>query len=192
MALTVSGDETWQRRGFKSIHGVAAISSFSTTPKVLDVQRLSKTCLICTGLLSVKNINPDLYDEIIHNHDCETNYDGSSGKLGFVDQRTENKSMLNFCVGSMESQGIQDILNRLLRFMFIVNEGTNEIRRKRHNTTKIETYRVNLPLIQKSHCMYIFLNDSEFPNQTSHIMTQGILIKERKKQTNNKSTWYYG
>ena len=106
--------------------------------------------------LSVKNIDPDLYDEIIHNHDCETNYDGSYGKLGFVDQRTENKSMLNFCVGSMESQGIQDILNRLFRLMFIVNEGTNEIRRKRHNTTKIETYRVNLPLIEKSHCIYIF------------------------------------
>ena len=43
-------------------------------------------------MLSVKNIDPDLYDEIIHNHDCETNYDGSSGKLEFVDQKTENKS----------------------------------------------------------------------------------------------------
>ena len=60
-------------------------------------------------MLSVKNIDPDLYDEIIHNHNCETNYDGLSGKLGFVYQRTENISMLNFCVGSMESQGIQDI-----------------------------------------------------------------------------------
>ena len=106
-------------------------------------------------MLSVKNIDLDLYDEIIHNHDCETNYDGSSGKLGFVDQRSKNKSMLNFFEGSMESQDIQDILNRLLRFMFIVNEGTNEIRRKRHNTTKSETYRVNLPLIEKSHCIYI-------------------------------------
>ena len=71
--------------------------------------------MICTGVLSVKNIDPDLYDEIIHNHDCETNYDGSSGKLGFVDQRTENKSMLNFGVGSMESQGIQDLLNRFVK-----------------------------------------------------------------------------
>ena len=48
--------------------------------------------------------------------------------------------MLNFCVGSMESQDIQDIPNRLLRFMFIINEGINEIKRKRHNTTEIETY----------------------------------------------------
>ena len=110
--LTVRGDETWQQRGFKSIHGVAAILSFNTMPKVLDVQRLSKTCLICAGVLNVKNIDLDLYNEIIHNRDCETNYDDSSGKLGFVDHRTENKSMLNFCVGSMESQGIQDILNR--------------------------------------------------------------------------------
>ena len=57
----------------------------------------------------MKNIDPDLHDEIIHNHDCKTNYDGSSGKLGFVNQRTGNKSMLNFCVGCMESQTIQDI-----------------------------------------------------------------------------------
>ena len=111
-ALTVSGDGTWQRCGFKSIHGVAAILSSNTTLKVIDVQRLSRTCLICTGALSVKNIDPDLYDEIIHNHDRETNYDGSSGKLGFVYQRTENKSMLNFYVGGMESQGVQDILRR--------------------------------------------------------------------------------
>ena len=106
-------------------------------------------------MLSVKNIDPHLYHEIIRNHDRETNYDGSSGKLGFVGQRTENKSMLNFCVGSMESQGIQDILNRLLRFIFIVNERTNEIRRKRHNTTKIETYKVNPPLIEKNSGIYI-------------------------------------
>ncbi|CAF1300197.1 unnamed protein product [Rotaria sp. Silwood1] len=78
--LTVSGDGTWQKRGFKSIHGVAAVLSCSTTPKVLDVQRLSKKCLICTGALSVKNKDLDLYNEIIHNHDCESNYDGSSGK----------------------------------------------------------------------------------------------------------------
>ena len=75
---------------------------------MFDIQHLSKTYLICTIALSVKNIDPDLHDEIIHNHDCETNYDGSSGKLGFVYQRTENESILHFCVGCMESQGIQD------------------------------------------------------------------------------------
>ncbi|CAF4577622.1 unnamed protein product [Rotaria sp. Silwood2] len=91
-ALTVSGDGTWQRRGFKSIHGVAAVLSCNTTPKVLDVQRLSKKCLICTGALSMKNKDPDLYDVIINNHDCESNYDGS--------------------YGGMESQGIQEIFKR--------------------------------------------------------------------------------
>ncbi|CAF3823104.1 unnamed protein product [Rotaria sp. Silwood1] len=93
--LTVSGDGTWQRRGFKSIHGVAAVLSSNTTPKVLDVQHLSKKCVICTGVLSVKNTDPDLYDEIINNHDCESNYDGSSG--------------------GMESQGIHDIFKRSIR-----------------------------------------------------------------------------
>ncbi|CAF3602511.1 unnamed protein product [Rotaria sp. Silwood1] len=90
--LTVSGDETWQRRGFKSIHGLAAVLSSNTTPKVLDVQRLSKKCAICTGALSVKNTDLNLYDEIINNHDYESNYDGSSG--------------------GMEPQGIHDIFKR--------------------------------------------------------------------------------
>ncbi|CAF4449951.1 unnamed protein product [Rotaria sp. Silwood2] len=90
--LTVSGDGTWQRRGFKSIHGLAAVLSSNTTPKVLDVQRLSKKCAICTGALSVKNTDLNLYDEIINNHDCESNYDGSSG--------------------GMEPQGIHDIFKR--------------------------------------------------------------------------------
>ncbi|CAF1311457.1 unnamed protein product [Rotaria sordida] len=90
--LTISEDGTWQRRGSKSIHGIAAVLSCNTTPNVLDVQRLSKKCVICTGALSVKNTDPDLYVEIINNHDCESNYDGSSG--------------------GMESQGIQDIFKR--------------------------------------------------------------------------------
>ena len=68
--------------------------------------------MICTGALSVKNTDPDLYDEIINNHDCESNYDGSSGKLAFVYRKTENKSTLNFFLGGMESKGIQDIFKR--------------------------------------------------------------------------------
>ena len=95
-SLTVSRDGTWQRRGFKSIHGIAAVLSCNGTPKVFDIQRLSKNCLVCTGPLYLKNTNSDLYDEIIKNHDCESNYDGSSGNLGFVYQNTENNSKLNF------------------------------------------------------------------------------------------------
>ncbi|CAF5032274.1 unnamed protein product [Rotaria sp. Silwood1] len=91
-SLTVSGDGTWQRRGFKSIREVAAVLSCNTTPKVFDVQHLSKKCVICIGELSVKNTDSDLYDEIISNHDYESNYDGSSG--------------------GMESKGIQDIFKR--------------------------------------------------------------------------------
>ncbi|CAF1275295.1 unnamed protein product [Rotaria sordida] len=88
-ALTVSGDGTWQKRGFKSIHGIAAILSASRTRKVLDVERLSKKCLVCTGALSIKKQNPDLYHEIIHNHDCESNYDGSSDDEIYLNQLIE-------------------------------------------------------------------------------------------------------
>ncbi|CAF3407301.1 unnamed protein product [Rotaria sp. Silwood2] len=82
--FTVIGDGMWQKCGFKSIHGMATVLLCATTQKVLDAERLSKKCLVCTGALNFKNENPDLYDEIIHNDDCESNYDGSSGKLGFL------------------------------------------------------------------------------------------------------------
>ncbi|CAF2131684.1 unnamed protein product [Rotaria magnacalcarata] len=54
-ALTVSGDRTWQKRSFKSIHGIAAILSASRTPKVFDVEHLSKKVFVWTDALSIKN-----------------------------------------------------------------------------------------------------------------------------------------
>ncbi|CAF1461580.1 unnamed protein product [Rotaria magnacalcarata] len=81
-ALTVSGDRTWQKRSFKSIHEVAAILSASRTSKVFDVEHLSKKVFVWTDALSIKKQNPDSYEEIIHNHDCESSYDDSSA---FVD-----------------------------------------------------------------------------------------------------------
>ncbi|CAF5178036.1 unnamed protein product, partial [Rotaria sp. Silwood1] len=38
--LVVSGDGSWQKRGFSSHNGVAA---------VLDIERLSKRCTVCDG-----------------------------------------------------------------------------------------------------------------------------------------------
>ena len=66
-----------------------------------------------------------------------------------------------------------------LTFIFIVNKGTNEIKRKRYNTTKIETYTVNCPLIEKSHWIEIV--------KWVTIATSS-LNQSSVKKTNNKST----
>jgi hypothetical protein len=47
--LIVSGDGTWQTRGFSSKHGAAALLSTCDAPKVLDIETCSKTCNICAG-----------------------------------------------------------------------------------------------------------------------------------------------
>ncbi|CAF4668239.1 unnamed protein product, partial [Rotaria sp. Silwood2] len=71
--LMVSGDGFWQTRGFQSRHGAAALISCNTTPKVLDIE-------ICSAL-SIKKSNPAKYDNIIRSHQCEKNYDKSSGTM---------------------------------------------------------------------------------------------------------------
>jgi len=47
--ISVSGDGTWQTRGFSSKHGAAALVSTCDSPKVVDIETCSKTCNICAG-----------------------------------------------------------------------------------------------------------------------------------------------
>ncbi|CAF1345396.1 unnamed protein product [Didymodactylos carnosus] len=79
--LSVSGDGSWQRRGFSSLNGVAAIMSSSTTAKVLDIERMSKKCSTCIGALSIKHVSREKYEAIINKHNCEMNHTGSSGAM---------------------------------------------------------------------------------------------------------------
>ncbi|UJR19120.1 hypothetical protein I4U23_022251 [Adineta vaga] len=79
--LTVSGDGTWQKRGFSSNHGVVDIMSVGPNAKVLDLERLSKTCSVCIGALSMKDLDPVKYREIKKNHQCEKNHSGSSSSM---------------------------------------------------------------------------------------------------------------
>ncbi|CAF3595071.1 unnamed protein product, partial [Rotaria socialis] len=79
--LMVSGDGFWQTRGFQSRHGAAALISCNAKPKVLDIETCSKTCNTCMGALSIKKSNPAKYDNIIRSHQCEKNYDKSSGAM---------------------------------------------------------------------------------------------------------------
>ncbi|CAF1534999.1 unnamed protein product, partial [Rotaria sordida] len=79
--LTVSGDGSWQKRGFASLNGVAAVLSSCLTPKVLDIERMSKKCSVCDGARSIKQINKEQYEKIINNHNCQINFKGSAGAM---------------------------------------------------------------------------------------------------------------
>ena len=47
--IVVSGDGTWQTRGFSSNHGAAALVSTCDLRKVVDIETCSKTCNVCAG-----------------------------------------------------------------------------------------------------------------------------------------------
>ncbi|CAF1041440.1 unnamed protein product [Rotaria sordida] len=79
--LTVSGDGAWPTRGYSSVHGIAALCSTTSHPKVLDVTWSSKKCSKCQGAESLRYANPDLFLIFQENHDCQLNYAGSSGGM---------------------------------------------------------------------------------------------------------------
>lgn len=62
-------DGTWQKRGHSSLNGVITASSIDTG-KILDVECLSKYCFKCKG----KDLKSDT-------HDCQANFEGSSGAM---------------------------------------------------------------------------------------------------------------
>ncbi|CAF3957064.1 unnamed protein product [Rotaria sp. Silwood1] len=79
--LVVSGDGSWQKRGFSSHHGVAAVISSSDVPKVLDIERLSKRCTVCDGAKSIKQSDPLKFEQVMSTHQCQLNYKGSSDMI---------------------------------------------------------------------------------------------------------------
>ncbi|CAF3743310.1 unnamed protein product [Rotaria sp. Silwood1] len=79
--LVVSGDGSWQKRGFSNHNGVAAVISSSDVPKVLDIERLSKRCTVCDGAKSIQQSDPVKFEHVMSIHQCQLNYKGSSGAM---------------------------------------------------------------------------------------------------------------
>lgn len=78
--ITVSGDGTWQKRGFSSLFGVVTLIGL-LTGKVIDFLVLSLVCKICDAYKGEKK-GPD-YEEWLEEHssNCTKNHEGSSGKM---------------------------------------------------------------------------------------------------------------
>ncbi|CAF4350274.1 unnamed protein product, partial [Rotaria sp. Silwood2] len=91
--LMVSGDGFWQTRGFKSRHGAAALISCGTAPKVVDIETCHKTSL------AIKKSNPNKFKDILKSHQCEKNYEKSSGTM-------ESSAVLSMFNRSISKYGV--------------------------------------------------------------------------------------
>jgi len=79
--LVVSGDGAWLTRGYTSLHGIAALCSTTTNPKVIDTNWCSKMCTKCQGAESLRHANFDLFKTFQENHECQLNFTGTSYQL---------------------------------------------------------------------------------------------------------------
>lgn len=78
--LTVSGDGSWQKRGFSSLFGFVTLIGWHTG-KMLDVLVKSKYCKSCEHW--DKKCDTAEYEEWAAQHEsvCQTNHSGSAGKM---------------------------------------------------------------------------------------------------------------
>ncbi|XP_057339915.1 uncharacterized protein LOC130677250 isoform X1 [Microplitis mediator] len=78
--LTVSGDGTWQKRGYTSSFGVSSIIGYFTG-KILDINIKSAYCKLCEYWK--KKTNTVEFEEWYQSHEdvCSANHQGSSGKM---------------------------------------------------------------------------------------------------------------
>ncbi|CAF1425597.1 unnamed protein product [Rotaria sordida] len=74
--LVVSGDGSWQKRGFSSHNGVAAVISSSDVPKVLDIEQLSKRRTVCDDAKSIKQSDPSSTNSDPYHEWCSPAYCG--------------------------------------------------------------------------------------------------------------------
>lgn len=78
--VTVSGDGTWHKRGFTSVHGVVSLIGL-LTGKVIDFIVLSLVCKICDLFPGPKTGQAFQEHRDQHKERCTRNHEGSSGKM---------------------------------------------------------------------------------------------------------------
>lgn len=78
--ITVSGDGSWKKRGFKSLYGIASLIGFYSG-KIVDVIMKNSFCKACAQMVSKKD-TPD-YETFMESHaeNCPITHTESSGKM---------------------------------------------------------------------------------------------------------------
>lgn len=115
--LTVSGDGTWKKRGFTSLHGVSSIIGYYTG-KIIDIVVKSSYCKMCEFWEKKKDTQE--YEDWLETHtsDCTANHEGSSGKMevaGVIEmlKRSEEKYSVKYInyIGDGDSKTYSGIVN---------------------------------------------------------------------------------
>lgn len=96
--ITVSGDGTWQKRGFTSLFGIVTLVGL-ITGKVLDFFVLSLVCKICDAYRGPQEgVEYEVWQEE-HSDQCTKNHEGSSGSM-------EVSGMLELFKRSVAQRGV--------------------------------------------------------------------------------------
>lgn len=95
--LSVSGDGTWHRRGFSSLYGVCSLIGVHSK-KIVDVNVKSSYCKECEFWAKKKNTEEYREWHIEHQDKCQSNHEGSAGKMEanllkkcFIDHRNNTQ-----------------------------------------------------------------------------------------------------
>ena len=95
--LTVSGDGSWERRGFSSLLGIVSLIG-KYTNKLLDVVVKSRVCRGCSSWTGKTDTveYAAWYDD--HQEHCHANHEGSSGKMevdGIIEMFQRSEELYN-------------------------------------------------------------------------------------------------
>lgn len=78
--LTISGDESWKKRGYTSLYGMTSLIGYYSG-KIIDIFVKSSYCEKCKTWR--KKLKPEEYNDWYEEpkDNCSLNHSGSSGKM---------------------------------------------------------------------------------------------------------------
>ena len=114
--ITVSGDGSWQKRGFSSLNVLVTLIAIDSG-KCVDYRILTKSCSSCSSWELRKDTEPELYEKFLESHKCLINHTGSAGSMeaaGLVDcfmsSAETRKLRYTHYVGDGDSKAYLDIV----------------------------------------------------------------------------------
>ena len=114
--ITVSGDGSWQKRGFSSLNWVVTLIACGSG-KCVDYRVLAKPCSSCSSWELRKDTEPELYENFLEFYKCLINHTGSAGSMetaGLVDcfmSSAETRELpYTDCIGDGDSKVYLDIV----------------------------------------------------------------------------------
>lgn len=80
--VDISGDGSWQRRGYSSFNGTFTTISLQTG-KILDIEVMSRYCKACALKEDLRKTDQNAYDKWMKSHQahCKLNHIGSAGAM---------------------------------------------------------------------------------------------------------------